>query len=309
MSQEPLALHRVFAVPPLARTADRRRAIDFDESARIVRHLTQGGVDCLMYGGNAFLYHLSLREYEPLLEWLSGLQRDGVVCIPGAGPSFGRLMDQAPLLRFFGFSYAMVLPCGDPRDAAGIGMGLREFAEASGARLICYVKEEMNLGSDLERGLDVLGELVDEGICVGIKYAVVRQDPKVDGYLEALLRRVDRGKVISGIGERPAVVHLRDWGLPGFTTGSGCLAPSLSMAILRACRKGDFAEAERVREHFLALEDLRDAWGPARVLHHATELAGIARTGAIPPFVSMLSAEQQQRIEPVTRELVGREES
>ena len=40
----------------------------------------------------------------------------------------------------------------------------------------------------------------------------------------------------------------------------------------------------------MPLEDLRDAWGPARVLHHATELAGIAPTGPIPPFVSPLDA-------------------
>ncbi|MFP5228921.1 MAG: dihydrodipicolinate synthase family protein [Acidobacteriota bacterium] len=302
-----LALDQVFAVPPLARTADDRRAIDFDENARIVRHLAKGGVRCLMYGGNAFLYHVTLREYEQLLEWLQPLGRDGLVCIPSAGPSFGRLMDQAPLLRRAGISYVMVLPCGDPRDGEGIGRGLREFAEACGARLICYVKDETNLGSDVARGLDVLARLVDEGICVGIKYAVVRQDPTVDAYLEALLRRVDRAKVISGIGERPAVVHLREWGLPGFTTGSGCVAPSQSMAILHACQRGDFAEAERVRGHFLPLEDLRDAWGPARVLHAAVELAEIARTGAIPPFVSALSAEQRQRLQPVARELALRD--
>ena len=29
----------------------------------------------------------------------------------------------------------------------------------------------------------------------------------------------------------------------------------------------------------MPLEDLRDAWGPARVLHTRTELAGIAATG------------------------------
>lgn len=307
MIHPPLALDRVFAVPPLARSADPRRAIDFDENARIVRHLASGGVDCLLYGGNAFLYHLCLREYEQLLEWLSGLHRDGMICIPSAGPSFGRLIDQAPLLRSYGFSCAMVLPCSDPRDAAGIAQGLREFADVSGARLLCYLKEETNLGSNLERGLDVLGRLVDEGICIGIKYAVVRQDPGIDRYLDELLKRVDRKIVVSGIGERPAVVHLRDWRLPGFTTGSGCIAPSQSMAILRACQRGEFTEAERVREHFLALEDLRDAWGPARVLHHAVSLAGIAGTGAIPPFVSPLSTEQQQSLEPVAQQLLAGE--
>ncbi len=307
MTQTSVTLNTVFAVPPLARKTGPSRSIDFEANLRIVRHIANGGVRSLIYGGNAFLYHVMLSEYEQMLEFLDPLAREGLTCIPSAGPSFGRLMDQAPLLRRHGVPCAMVLPCADPRDAAGIGQGLREFAEASGARLLCYVKEESNLGADLERGLDMLGALVDQGICIGIKYAVVRPDPRVDPYLEALLGRVDRSKIISGIGERPAVIHLRDWRLTGFTTGSGCIAPSLTHSILEACRRGSFAEAEQLREQFLSLEDLRDAWGPARVLHHAVELAGIATTGAVPPFVSALSAEQQQRLHPVAGELAARE--
>jgi dihydrodipicolinate synthase/N-acetylneuraminate lyase len=167
-----------------------------------------------------------------------------------------------------------------------------------------YLKDETNMGADLMAGLDAVAQLVDEGICIAIKYAVVREDPAQDSYLDQLLKRVDRRKVISGIGERPAINHLRQWGLPGFTTGSGCLAPALSAAVFSACRAGNYAEAERVRSRFLQLEDLRDAWGPARVLHHALELAGIARTGPIPPFVSELSPDQKNRITPVVQELL-----
>jgi dihydrodipicolinate synthase/N-acetylneuraminate lyase len=293
----------VYAVPPLARTADRRRAIAFEENVKIVNYIIRGGITRLIYGGNAFFHHLTLAEYEQVLDWLSQLQHDGLQVIVAAGPSFGRLMDQATLLRRAGVHSVMVLPCGDPRDAAGIGRGLREFADASGAHILAYVKEETNLGIDSERGLDVLGKLVDEGVCDGVKYAVVRDDPRVDAYLEALLRRVDQSKVISGIGERPAVTHLRQWKLTGFTTGSGCLAPQQSVAILRSCERGDFATAEEIRERFLGLEDMRDLWGPARVLHHAMELTGIARTGAIPPFVSPLSAECQEAVRPVAQHL------
>ncbi|HYI93188.1 MAG TPA: hypothetical protein VEX68_06570, partial [Bryobacteraceae bacterium] len=59
----------------------------------------------------------------------------------------------------------------------------------------------------------------------------------------------------------------------------------------------------RVRERFLPLEDLRDAWGPARVLHAATELAEIAKTGPIPPFVSGLTESQKYELKSVAREL------
>jgi len=105
--------------------------------------------------------------------------------------------------------------------------------------------------------------------------------------------------VISGIGERPAVVHLEQWGLPGFTTGSGCVAPALSQGVFDSCIRGNFDAARQLRECFIPMEDLRDAWGPARVLHAAVDLAGITPSGPIPPFVSALSASQQDELAPV----------
>lgn len=308
MTQDLISPEGVFAVPPLARAPGKARAIDFEESSRILRYIAKSGISRFIYGGNAFVYHLTLDEYEQLLAWQAGIKEDGLWVIPSAGPSYGRLMDQAKLLRRFAVPCVMTLPCGDPRDAAGLEQGLREFAETTGTRLMLYLKEETNMGADLMAGLDAVAKLVDEGICIAIKYAVVRKDPAQDRYLDELLKRVDRRKVISGIGERPAINHLRQWGLPGFTTGSGCLAPTLSAAVFSACRGGDYAEAERIRSRFLDFEDLRDAWGPARVLHYALELAGVADTGPIPPFVSELSAEQKKRIQPVVLELLTQQQ-
>jgi 4-hydroxy-tetrahydrodipicolinate synthase len=304
MTQDLISLEGVFSVPPLARAPGKARAIDFEQNSRIVRYIANGGISRFIYGGNAFLYHLTLDEYEQLLEWQGEIRHEGLWLIPSAGPSYGRLMDQAKLLRRFAVPCVMTLPCGDPRDAVGLERGLREFAEAAGVRLMLYLKEETNMGANLLAGLDTVAKLVDEGLCIAIKYAVVREDPKQDSYLDELINRVDRRKVISGIGERPAVVHLREWGLPGFTTGSGCLVPALSGAVFSACRAGDSAEALRLRSRFLDLEDLRDSWGPARVLHHALELADIACTGPIPPFVSELSPEKRNRLKPVVRELL-----
>jgi hypothetical protein len=39
------------------------------------------------------------------------------------------------------------------------------------------------------------------------------------------------------------------------------------------------------------------------VLHHATELAGVAVTGPMPPYVSELTADQVRQIAPVARAL------
>ena len=290
----------MFPVPPLARRNDAARSIDFEQNDRIVQHIARSGITRLIYGGNAFLYHVTLAEYEQMLDWLSGLP-DPLLAIPSAGPSFGHAMDQAPLLRRHGFPLVMMLPCGDPRDAAGLEAGIRDFAQAAGVPVMAYLKEETNFGSDREAGLDAVARLIDSGVCVAVKYAVVRQNPAQDDYLAGLLRRVDRSKVISGIGERPAVVHLRDWGLPGFTTGSGCVAPELSQALFQACGAGDFVKAEAIREHFLPLEDRRDEWGPARVLHAAVELAGIAATGPIPPYQSPLPAARHDALREALR--------
>lgn len=302
MMLTPQDLRGVFAVPPLARRYDATRSIDFEQNKLILDHILGGGVTRAIYGGNAFLYHISLNEFEELLEWLSGLS-PAAWLIPSIGPSYGRAVEQASLLKKYGFSTAMMLPCGDPRDARGLEVGYREIAGVGNIKLICYLKEESNFGSDTLAGLDSVARLVDEGICVGIKYAVVRDDPKQDPYLEALLARVSREFVISGIGERPAIIHLRDWKLSGFTTGSGCVAPRLSQHLLEALVRGDYDEAELIRSHFIPLEDLRDAWGPARVLHHATELAGIAQTGPIAPYITELSEEQKAIVMPVVQAL------
>lgn len=292
----------VYAVPPLPRKRDARRSLDFDAAECVARHIAAGGITRYLYGGNAFLYHITLDEYEALLGWLSGFAPPRWP-IPSVGPSFGRAIDQARLLQRHSFPCAMVLPCGDPRDALGMEKGLREIADAAGMPLILYLKSEDGFGSAQEPGLDAIGRLIHDGVALAIKYAVVRDDPRRDAYLEGLLRRVDRARVISGMGERPAVIHLRDFGLGGLTTGSGCIAPALCSALFAACRAQNWTQAQSLRAHFMPLEDLRDAWGPARVLHHATELAGIAPAGPIPPYVSPLVPRELEELAPVARAL------
>jgi len=295
-------LAAVFAVPPLPRRTGPRRTIDFDAAEAVAKHIHDGGITRYLYGGNAFLYHITLDEYETLLGWLDGFDAARWP-IPSVGPSFGRAIDQAKLVKRYTFRTVMVLPCNDPRDARGMEAGLREIADACGVPLILYLKSEDGFGNDKDAGLDAVGRLVSDGVVVAIKYAVVLDDPKRDPYLEGLLRRVDRKRVISGMGERPAIVHMRDFALPGFTTGSGCIGSRACSLLFDACVQKDWSRAESLRAEFMPLEDLRDAWGPARVLHHATELAGIAPTGPIPPYVSVLGDTQLQELAPVAREL------
>src|SRR2546425_8607267 len=159
----PSGLNAVFAVPPLARKSGAKRAIDFDQNSLIVGHIINGGITRLIYGGNAFLYHVSLAEYEQLLDWLSDLDRN-VWIIPSIGPSYGRAIDQAPLLRRYQFPCAMVLPSRDPRDALGLELGYREVSEAAVARLIVYFMDEINLASNREAALNAASLLIGDGV-------------------------------------------------------------------------------------------------------------------------------------------------
>jgi dihydrodipicolinate synthase/N-acetylneuraminate lyase len=295
-------LNGVYAVPPLPRHTDGKRRLNIDAAEAIAKHVEAGGITRSLYGGNAFLYHITLDEYETLLGWLAGFAAPRWA-IPSVGPSFGRAIDQAKLLRRHSFRCVMMLPCGDPRDASGMEAGLREIADACGLPLIVYLKSEDGFGSQKEQGLDAVGRLVEDGVAVAIKYAVVRDEPRDDEYLAGLLRRVDKRRVISGMGERPAVVHLRDLDLGGLTTGSGCVAPRQCSELFAACARKDWTRAEACRDAFMPLEDLRDLWGPARVLHHASELAGIAPSGPIPPYISALSKPQLEQLAPVATAL------
>jgi dihydrodipicolinate synthase/N-acetylneuraminate lyase len=295
----------VYPVPPLARKRDARRSLDCVQNEKILRHLQKHGITNVVYGGNAFLYHVTLSDYQDLIEWAAGFTPEFSI-IPAVGPSYGRAIDQAPLVRRHRFPAVLALPCGDPRDALGLEAGLREIAEACGVPLSIYIKNEADFGSDRDAGLDAVGRLVDSNVCGTVKYAIVRKDPAGDPYLTGLLRRVPASRVISGIGERPAVIHMRDFHLSGFTTGSGVLAPRLSRELFEACLRQDYAAAEDLRRAFLPFEDLRDAWGAAPVLHAGIEAAGLAETGPVPPFVSAIPAGRIESVRPVARALFER---
>jgi len=297
-------LYDIYPVPPLARRAD-GRGLNTAENEKLVRYLVAGGSKRIVYGGNALVYHLPLAEYREMIDWLSGWTQK-VAIIPAVGPSYGRALDHAAIVRGQRFPSLLMLPTSAPRDAAGIETGLRRIADAAGIPLSLYVKEEANFGSDKEAGLDAIARLVDDKVCVSIKYAVVRKNPSDDAYLASLLKRVDCSRVISGIGERPAIVHLRNFKLGGFTTGSGVLAPRLCRQLLDACSREDWAKAEEIRQGFMPLEDLRDSWGPPRVLHYAVTAAGIADTGPILPFLSPLNADESRQLKPVAAALRAR---
>lgn len=288
----------VFAVPPLARSRDTERSLAREENRKVIRHIESGGLTRMMYGGNAVFYHITLKEFEDCLEMLRELAGKDTWVIPSVGPSFGMAMAQAELLKEYDYPAAMFLPVSDPHDDEGVYRGISEFVECSGKPVIVYLKAENNLA------VGQVKRLFNDGRAVGVKYAIVRKDPAQDAFLDALLAVVDRRRVISGIGERPAITHTMKFQLPGYTTGSGCLAPKATQRMfeLLASRKPE--EAERIRAQFLPLEDLRDRWNAVRVLHDAFRLSGVADTGPLPPMLSDLSEAQAAEVRPVAEKLL-----
>lgn len=268
----------VIAVPPLARNAD--LSLNAAENARIVRHLHTGGVTTLLYGGNAVLYHISVGEYGALLSMLAEIAPADSLVIPSVGPGYGVMQDQARILRDFPFPTAMILPQKEITTSEGIASGVRHFVEAFGRPAVLYIKHDGWIDVPAVR------RLADDSLLSFIKYAVVREDPAQDDYLRALVDAVGGSLIVSGIGEQPAVPHLRTFGLAGFTSGCVCIAPALSMELLRALQSGDCEKAEQIRHIFRPLEDLRNTINPIRVLHAAVALAGIAKTGPILPLLS-----------------------
>jgi dihydrodipicolinate synthase/N-acetylneuraminate lyase len=233
-----------------------------------------------MYGGNANLYNIGVSELRSLAEMLLEIARDDDWVIPSVGSDFGKAMDQVAVMRDLPFPTVMLLPHKAQSTPAGVAIGIRKLADAYGKPVIAYVKDEGYVeAADM-------GRLVKDGAVCAIKYAIVRDNPKDDAFLSELVNCVDRGKIISGIGERPAIDHLTKFGLQAFTSGSVCIAPGLSMALLRAIKRNDLKEAERIRALFIALEDQRDKHSPLRVLHDAVRLAGIANTGPMQPYLT-----------------------
>jgi len=287
----------VMAVPPLSRRPD--CTLDEEANERIVRHLEAGGVRLLLYGGNANLYHVPLSEYAAILAMLARIAGPDTLVIPSAGPSFGMLLDQAKIIRRFSFPTVMVLPQQGITTSVGVATGIRRFVEAAGVPALLYIKHDGFIEPEEVAALD------RDGLLSGIKYATVRNDSSVDPYLRRLVEVVDRERIISGIGEQPAIIHTRDFGLGGFTSGCVCVAPRLSQQMLAAMRRGAWEEAERIRSLFRPLEDLRNRINPIRVLHRAVAGAGIAPTGPLLPLLSNVDPHEEPAIDAAAAALLA----
>ena len=288
----------VLSVPPLARNSD--LSLNRAENERQIRHLEAGGVTTLLYGGNGILYHIALTEYADLVDMLAGIAGDQSLVIPSVGPAYGMMMDQASILRDMPFPTAMILPTRDVATPDGVATAVRHFVEKVNRPAVLYLKHEGFI--DVAR----VKQLMDDGLLSWIKYAIVRDDTSDDGYLRQLVDTVGSSRIVSGIGEQPAITHLRDFGLTGFTSGCVCVAPRLSMQMLRAIKASDFSKADELRQIFSPLEDLRNSINPVRVLHTAITLSGIATMGPLMPLLSEVGKQDAIAIGTAAKQLLAK---
>ena len=278
----------VIGVPPLARTADGKASAA--ENRKIVEWLVAGGVSSFLYGGNANFYHLGLAEYADVLDLIVEIAPEDGWMIPSVGADFGKALDQIAILKSYRFPAAMALPMAGPTKPAGVATGLRRLADAYEKPVVAYMRAE---GYLTPRDI---AALIADGVVCSVKYAVERRNPEEDRYLAAIVDAAGTDFLVSGIGERPAIVHWTKFGVHAFTSGSVSIAPHLSTATRAALRAGDIATAERLRAIFLPFEDQRDAHSPIVVLHEGVREAGIAATGPLQPYLATLD---EQKLHPV----------
>jgi dihydrodipicolinate synthase/N-acetylneuraminate lyase len=221
--------------------------------------------------------------------------------IPAIGPDYGKMLDQARILAQTRYRTAMVLPLGGFTTSEGVEAGLTRIADAAGIPLTLYIKSENYVD------VEALARLIERGTLLAVKYAIVRENPADDPYLRWLLQNVPASKLVSGMGERPALAHLREFGLAAWTTGSGCIAPRMVMALLHAAKSGDRETAQRLVDAFMPLESLRDEISLIRVLHDAVTFSQIAGMGPILPLLSSTPPEHHAKIAQAARALLALE--
>lgn len=288
----------VVAVPPIALTPERTVA-DAPNRA-LVRHIEAGGVSVLLYGGNANLYHYSLERYAEALAMMESVATTSRV-IASIGPDFGKMLDQAPLLERSAIRNVMLLPVAFPSDTHGVMEGVRMITERLGFGIILYIKRDMYVRPN------TLEKLVSEGAVRFVKYAVERQDPADDEYLDTILSAIGPDLVASGMGETPIAVHVGQRGLATYTSGAVCIAPAASMRMLGLLREGRRDEVEKMIGPFLDFERVRSRLGGIQVLHDGVTTAGIAEMGPQMPMLSRIKPQYMGEAREVVEGLLTAE--
>lgn len=303
MSQPPLTPsdypRSVVAVPPIALSSE--GAVAESENRALMNHIAEGGITSVLYGGNANLYHFGAESFREALAVLFANCPPSLRILFSVGPDFGKAMDQAGDILKAGVRNVLLLPMAFPSDPRGVAEGARRLADRLGFGIVLYIKRDRYIDPE------ALGRLVEEGAVDFVKYAVERDEPANDTYLDALIAAVGVDRIASGMGETPIHDHIGARRMATFTSGAVCIAPAAANELLRLYRAGEFDLAQKLSAPFLDFERTRANLGGTSVLHDGITLSGIADCGPLMPLVSNLDEEQKALIRPQVEALVAAE--
>jgi len=150
-------------------TRDQPGIYNTKEPAQVLAHLTSMTIDAVFVLKD-FHRHMDdavvVRRLRDVAQQFSGKRRTLIITAPALAlpPELSALVEYVDL------------PLPDEKQ-------LRALVDQTFSRLSRSRSLKSKLDSD---GLDAVARLIDSGVCVGIKYAVVRDDPSQDKYLESL---------------------------------------------------------------------------------------------------------------------------
>ena len=297
---EPAAYRQsVVAVPPIALSREGR--IAGEANRRIMRHIADGGIKTVLYGGNANLYHFGAEGYREAIASLFADCPPELTLLFGIGPDFGKAMDQSADILKAEVRNVLLLPMAFPSDPSGVAKGIRLLSARLGFPLVVYIKRDRYLDP---RALE---SLVSDGCVSFVKYAVEREGPENDAYLDELVAAVGENRIASGMGETPIENHIGVRQLSTFTSGAVCIAPAASNELLHLLRSENGKGIDELIKPFLKFERVRAKLGGTAVLHDALTLSGIADCGPLTPLVSNLDRAGLEAIRPAVAGLLAAE--
>lgn len=293
-SLDPSRLNTVHLVPPTPFTPDGSRVVP--------EVLTAFVKDMVAVGVRVFLPAAGTGEFHSLTAAEAGLciratrEAAGPECtvLAPVGLGLGHAIEVGRLAAEAGADALLLMPPVHPYLA---DVGFRDYflaiAEAVPLPLLTYKRGPVP--SD-----KLLLELANSGKLVGVKYAV----NELDGFARLAAAAGGTVGLYCGTAERYAPYFMLA-GATGYTSGAGCLAPRLTLALHAALAKGDYPTAMKHLAAIRPIEDERAKEGDSfniTLVKYGLELLGRPFGPPRPPQRKLTDAEKadfRKRLEPI----------
>ncbi|MFQ5834075.1 MAG: dihydrodipicolinate synthase family protein [Candidatus Thorarchaeota archaeon] len=269
-------------------------SVDTSAVSTNLEYLVREGIKMVVPCGNTGeFYSLSETEWRQVLEATVETADGKMVVMPGVGHSTTTATTMIRQAEELGAEGVMVMyPQHVFSSEEGLLNYLRTILDSSGEMGVVLYKKGPLLSDN------VLESIIGHESLVGVKYAFGRI---VD--FARTVQRMDKSIVWScGTAERFAPFF---WlaGASGFTSGLGNFAPKVSLSMLGALRREDYAEAMKLQELISPLEYLREGRGTANnvpVIKVMLDYIGLSGGNCRPPIHPLSRVEKELAIQATT---------